>query len=82
MSDSYIDPRETLIYGALAREQLDAVVLGLVPGLDAAVRFADVTQAKADAAMKEVLDRQPAPAAAGVTDDAPAPTPVDPQPVD
>ena len=37
MSDSYIDPRESQIYGALAREQFDAVVLGLVPGLDAAV---------------------------------------------
>ncbi|MDO9021669.1 MAG: hypothetical protein Q8S73_39315 [Deltaproteobacteria bacterium] len=60
MADSYIDPRETLIYGAFARDQLAAVCLGLVPALDGAVKFAIAEQAKADAAMKEVLDRQPA----------------------
>ncbi len=65
MSDSYIDPRETQIYGAFAREQFDAVCLGLVPALDGAVKFAGTSQATADAAMKLVLDRQPAPTATG-----------------
>ena len=63
MADSYVDPRETLIYGAFARDQLAAVCLGLVPALDGAVKFAITEQGKADAAMKEVLDRQPAAAA-------------------
>ncbi|MDO9015920.1 MAG: hypothetical protein Q8S73_34830 [Deltaproteobacteria bacterium] len=64
MADSYIDPRETLIYGAFARDQFTAVCAGLVPALDGAVKFAAAEQAKADAAMKEVLDRQPAAAVA------------------
>jgi len=59
MADSYIDPRETLVYGAFAREQFEAVCLGLVPALDSTVKFAATAQAKADAAMKDVLDRQP-----------------------
>lgn len=63
MADSYIDPRETLIYGAFARDQLAAVCVGLVPALDGAVKFAISEQGKADASMKETLDRQP-PAAA------------------
>jgi hypothetical protein len=63
MADSYIDPRETLIYGAFARDQLAAVCVGLVPALDGAVKFAISEQSKADAAMKEVLDRQPTAAA-------------------
>lgn len=60
MADSYIDPRETLIYGAFARDQFAAVCMGLVPALDGAVKFASAEQAKADAAMKEALDRLPA----------------------
>lgn len=60
MADSYIDPRETLIYGVFARDQLAAVCLGLVPALDGAVKFAISEQAKADATMKDALNRQPA----------------------
>ncbi|MBK6529483.1 MAG: hypothetical protein IPN17_11930 [Deltaproteobacteria bacterium] len=60
MADSYIDPRETLIYGAFARDQFAAVCMGLVPALDGAVKFASAEQAKADAAMKDALDRLPA----------------------
>ncbi|MBK6530292.1 MAG: hypothetical protein IPF99_12005 [Deltaproteobacteria bacterium] len=59
MADSYIDPRETLVHGAFAREQFEAVCLGLVPALDGTVKFTATAQAKADAAMKDVLDRQP-----------------------
>jgi hypothetical protein len=62
MADSHIDPRETLIYGAFARDQFAAVCMGLVPALDGAVKFAGSEQARADAAMYDVLDRQPAPA--------------------
>jgi hypothetical protein len=60
MSDSYIDPNETQLYGKFAREQLKDVCIGLVPALDGAVAFAIAAQKKADADMKAVLDAQPA----------------------
>ncbi len=63
MADSHIDPRETLIYGAFACDQFAAVCMGLVPALDGAVKFAGSAQAKADAAMYDVLHRQPMPTA-------------------
>lgn len=63
MADPYIDPSETLIYGAFARDQMKAVCLGLVEPLDGAVRFAIKSQADADAAMRAVLDRAPSPPA-------------------
>ena len=68
MADPYIDQRETLIYGAFACDQMDAVCLGRIPALDATVCFAIDQQTAANAAMKLVLDRQPRPASAAPVD--------------
>lgn len=59
MADPYIDPGETLLYGAFACEQMKDVCIGKVPGLDEMVRFAIRSQSEANGAMKAVLDRQP-----------------------
>lgn len=61
MADPYIDPFETKIYGKFAREQMTAVLTGLVPGLDDMIAFAIGAQLKADHAMSDILDRQPKP---------------------
>jgi len=63
MADPYIDQFETLIYGNFAREQMAEVCLGKIKKLDGMVQFAIEAQARADAEMSAVLDRQPHPAA-------------------
>jgi hypothetical protein len=61
MADPYIDQFETLIYGNFARDQLAAVCLGKIKKLDPMVHFAIEAQERADATMKDVLERQPRP---------------------
>lgn len=56
MADPFIDPEETQSYGAHVRKQMEALVTGLVPELDAAVAFCIERQASADAAMRAALD--------------------------
>lgn len=69
MADTYIDILETKIYGRFARDQMAAILIGLVPDLDAAVKFAVVQQETADKAMAEVIARK--------VQDAPALKPAD-----
>ncbi|HRI68246.1 MAG TPA: hypothetical protein PK156_28650 [Polyangium sp.] len=61
MADPYIDPFETKVYGKFAREQMAAVLKGLIPKLDPMVDYAISVQEKADQAMADLLDRQPKP---------------------
>jgi hypothetical protein len=61
MADPYIDAFETKVYGKFAREQMVAVLNGLVPALDDMLEFAIGAQLKADQSMSDVLDRQPKP---------------------
>lgn len=58
MADPFIDPEETQSYGAHVREQMAAVVSGLVPELDGAIAYCIERQTTADAAMKAILDAQ------------------------
>lgn len=69
MADPYIDQFETQIYGKYCREQMQKVCVGRLPELDTMVEFAMAQQARADAEMKLVLDKQPKPAS---TEDAAA----------
>lgn len=61
MADPHIDPFETKVYGKFAREQMIAVLKGLVPELDGMVDYAIAVQSKADQTMADLLDRQPKP---------------------
>lgn len=55
MADPFIDALETQSYGKHVREHLAAVVIGLVPELDAAIKYCIERQAAADATMSETL---------------------------
>ncbi|UQA60055.1 hypothetical protein [Polyangium aurulentum] len=61
MADPYIDPFETKVYGKFTREQMAAVLTGLVPGLDDMIAFAIGAQLAADQAMSDALEREPKP---------------------
>ncbi|MBK8256994.1 MAG: hypothetical protein IPK82_30505 [Polyangiaceae bacterium] len=61
MADPYIDQFETQVYGKYCRDQMQKVCLGRLPKLDGMVEFAIAEQARADADMKAVLDKQPKP---------------------
>lgn len=63
MADPYIDPFETTIYGKFSREQMLAVLKGLIPELDGLVDYAISRQALADQTMADLLDRHPKPPA-------------------
>jgi hypothetical protein len=61
MSDPYIDPYETKLYGKFACEQMATVCVGKVPSLDPMVHFAITSQEKADADMASVIAKAPKP---------------------
>ncbi len=56
MADPFIDPQETQSYGAHVRQQMEALVRGLVPELDGAIAYCIERQTSADAAMRATLD--------------------------
>ena len=59
MSDPYIDPFETQLYGKFAREQMAEVCLGKVPTLDKMIQFAITAQQTADESMALVIAKAP-----------------------
>ncbi len=61
MADTYIDPFETLIYGAHARAEMRALCVPLVPVLAPMIEYAIERQREVDDAMQIVLAKLPKP---------------------